>query len=354
MDKDLDLQMVEALKAYLASGVEDQVDYQKFYLYSIVTHSTAIEGSTVTEIENQLLFDEGIAAKGRSLTEQMMNVDLKDAYLHAFRIASENPTYTPQLLQQLSALVMRRTGSEYSTIAGQFDSSKGEFRLCNVSAGIGGRSYLAYNKVPRAVDKFCKWLNDEIANIDKTDIAACYRLSFEAHFRLVTIHPWVDGNGRTTRLVMNMIQRQLGLVPSIVRREDKAEYIQSLVDSRENEDSTIAQDIMLRHHIANLNRRTIQYQENDGANNGNDGVNDGQIIKNDGVNDSNDGVKRLNKTLQRVYETIVNKPEIITSELMSLLNISESTVTRSTRELKKLGYIEREGSDKTGRWIILK
>jgi len=284
MIKDIDIQVEEALKAYLASGVEDQVDYQKFYLYSIVTHSTAIEGSTVTEIENQLLFDEGIVAKGRSLTEQMMNVDLKDAYLHPFKIASENPIYTPQLLQQLSAVVMRRTGSEYSTISGQFDSSKGEFRLCNVSAGIGGRSYLAYNKVPLAVEDFCKWLNDEIAIVDRNNIAACYRLSFEAHFRLVAIHPWVDGNGRTTRLVMNMIQRQLDLVPSIVRKEDKGEYIQSLVDSRENEDSTIAQDTMLRHHIANLNHRVLQYQENDG-------VNDGLSIKNDGVNINNDGEK---------------------------------------------------------------
>ena len=56
MDRDLDIQIEEALRAYLASGVEDQVDYQKFYLYSIVTHSTAIEGSSVTVIENQLLF----------------------------------------------------------------------------------------------------------------------------------------------------------------------------------------------------------------------------------------------------------------------------------------------------------
>ena len=261
MEKNLNIHIEEAMKAYFASGIEDQVDYQKFYLYPIVTHSTAIEGSTVTEIENQFLFDEGIAAKGRSLTEQMMNVDLKDAYLHAFKIASENPTYSPQLLQQLSALVMRRTGSEYSTVAGQFDSSKDEFRLCNVSAGIGGRSYLAYNKVPHAVEDFCKWLSNEIANIDKTDIATCYRLSFEAHFRLVTIHPWVDGNGHTTRLVMNMIQRQLGLVQSIVRREDKGEYIQSLVDSRENEDSTIAQDGMLGHHIANLNQRVSEFKE---------------------------------------------------------------------------------------------
>ena len=343
MDKNLDMQIDEALKAYLASGVEEQVDYQKFYLYSIVTHSTAIEGSAVTEIENQLLFDEGIAAKGRSLTEQMMNVDLKDAYLYAFRIASENPTYTPQLLQQLSALVMRRTGSEYSTIAGQFDSSKGEFRLCNVSAGIGGRSYLAYNKVPRAVEDFCKWLNDEIANIDKTDIAACYRLSFETHFRLVTIHPWVDGNGRTTRLVMNVIQRQLGLIPSIVRKEYKGEYIQSLVDSRENEDSTITQDVMLRHHIANLNRRTLQYQENDTVN-----------LQSDTVNLKSDTVSELKEGLKRIYIAIQKNPGITHSQLMEIFNISESTAKRATRDLKKFGFIEREGSDKTGRWVILK
>ena len=347
MDTNLDIQIEEALNAYLTSGVEDQVDYQKFYLYSIVTHSTAIEGSTVTEIENQLLFDEGIAAKGRSLTEQMMNVDLKDAYLYAFKIATENPIYTPQLLRQLSALVLRRTGSEYSTIAGQFDSSKGEFRLCNVSAGIGGRSYLAYNKVSHAVADFCEWLNQEVANVDTTDIATCYRLSFEAHFRLVTIHPWVDGNGRTTRLVMNMIQRQLGLVPSIVRKEDKGEYIQSLVDSRENDDSTIAQDVMLSHHIANLNRRTLQYQENDTVNLHPDTVNDT-------VNSRNDTVNNLKEGLKRIYVAIQKNPEITHSQLMKIFNISESTAKRATRDLKKLGYIEREGSDKTGRWIILK
>ena len=342
MNKDLDTQIKEALKVYLASGVEEQVDYHKFYLYSIVTNSTAIEGSAVTEVENQLLFDEGITAKGRSLTEQMMNVDLKDAYLYAFKIATENPTYTPQLLQQLSALVMRRTGSEYSTIAGHFDSSKGEFCLCNVSAGIGGRSYLTYNKVSRAVDDFCGWLNKEIANADKTDIAACYRLSFEAHFRLVTIHPWVDGNGRTTRLVMNMIQRQLGLVPSIVRKEDKVEYIQSLVDSRENGDSTIAQDMLLRLHIANLNRRVLQYQEGYGL------IND-----NVGVNKNGVGVK-LTNTQRKIYELIQANQSITHSEMAKALSVTSKTAERATKALRDFGLLGREGSDKTGRWIILK
>ena len=338
MNKDLDTQIKEALKAYLASGVEDQVDYHKFYLYSIVTNSTSIEGSAVTEVENQLLFDEGITAKGRSLTEQMMNVDLKDAYLYAFKIATENPTYTPQLLQQLSALVMRRTWSEYSTIAGHFDSSKGEFRLYNVSAGIGGRIYLAYSKVPHAVDNFCEWINEEIAKIDKSDIAACYRLSFEAHFRLVTIHPWVDGNGRTTRLVMNMIQRQLGLVPSIVRKEDKGEYIQSLVDSRENDDSTIAQDMMLRHHISNLKRRVLQYQE-------------GYGLMNDNVNSV--GVK-LTNTQRTIYKLIQANQSIIHSEMAKALSVTSKTAERATKALRDFGLLGREGSDKTGRWIILK
>lgn len=340
MDKKLDIQIAESLKAYLASGIEEQIDYQKFYLYSIVTHSTAIEGSTVTEIENQLLFDEGIAAKGRSLTEQLMNVDLKDAYLHAFQITSDHLQYTPQLLQQISSLVMRRTGSKYSTIAGKFDSSKGEFRLCNVSAGFGGESYLAYNKVETAIKIFCQWLNDEIANIDKHNIASCYRLSFEAHFRLVTIHPWVDGNGRTSRLVMNMIQKQLGIIPSIVTKEDKGEYIQALAESREKEDSTIAQDIMLRHHIANLNNRTKQYQNDVGVNG-----------RNVGVNNRNVGVK-LSGTQMRVFKLIKENPEITHASIAETLSISEKTAERSTKALRILGLIQREGSDKTGKWIL--
>ena len=82
MDNNLDIQLEKVLKADITLGVEDQLDYQKFYLYFILPHSTAIEVSTVTEIGNQLLFDEDIAAKSRSLTEQMKNVYLKDACLH--------------------------------------------------------------------------------------------------------------------------------------------------------------------------------------------------------------------------------------------------------------------------------
>ena len=64
---------------YIGLGISDQIDYDKLYLYSIITHSTAVEGSTVTEIENRLLFDEGISPN-KPIGEQMMNIDLKSAY----------------------------------------------------------------------------------------------------------------------------------------------------------------------------------------------------------------------------------------------------------------------------------
>ena len=57
-------QLLALIERYKQLGIDSQIDYNKFYLYSIITHSTAIEGSTVTEIENQLLFDERETSHG--------------------------------------------------------------------------------------------------------------------------------------------------------------------------------------------------------------------------------------------------------------------------------------------------
>jgi len=141
---------------------------------------------------------------------------------------------------------------------------------------------------------------------------------------------------------MNMIQRQLGLVPSIVRKEDKGEYIQSLVDSRENDDSTIAQDMLLRLHIANLNRRVLQYQEGYGLMNDNVGVNKNGV-----------GVK-LTNTQRKIYELIQANQSITHSEMAKALSVTSKTAERATKALRDFGLLGREGSDKTGRWIILK
>lgn len=335
--KEIDKKLRDTINRYINSGIEQQVDYEKFYLYSLITHSTAIEGSTVTEVENQLLFDEGIAATGRSLMEQMMNVDLKNAYIFGLDWIKSAKPYTVDLLCDLSAKVMRRTGSEYSTLGGTFNSSKGELRRCNVSAGIGGKSYLTFQKVPKATADFCTWLNEALSSADRNDMAACYRLSFEAHFRLVTIHPWVDGNGRTTRLLMNMVQKQLGLIPSIVTKERKGEYIQALIDSREKADSTIIQEVMMAQHIANLEYRILQYQD----------------TTNDTANDTVNDTVKLNDTTSRLIAVIKEHPEYTYDEYAQMLGIGRATVARHIKKLNGM-VIHRIGSDKDGYWELIK
>ena len=253
-------EFLDILEEHKRLGFQEQIDYEKFYLYSIVTHSTAIEGSTMTEVENQLLFDEGITAKGKNIIEQNMNLDLKDAYEQSMELAKEHTPLSIDMLKQLSSIVMRRTGATYNTLAGTFDSSKGDLRLVNVTAGQGGKSYMNYLKVPQKLIEFCEEMNERREQLLKEpDVYEQYRLSFDAHLKLVTIHPWVDGNGRMSRLIMNHLQNEFGLVPNKVLKEDKAEYINALVKSREDDSSIPFQDFMFKEHAKNLQQEIENY-----------------------------------------------------------------------------------------------
>lgn len=208
--------MLKLLKRHKELGITDQIDYEKFYLYSIITHSTAIEGSTVTEVEAQLLFDEGITAKGKPLIEQLMNLDLKAAYDYGRIWIKQHEDITIESLVTLASKVMARTGGEYNSLGGSFDASKGELRKLNVTAGAGGRSYMNWMKVPMKLKDFCEELNKRRKAIDTTDELSIYELSFWAHYELVTIHPWADGNGRTSRLLMNLLQMEYDVLPTKV------------------------------------------------------------------------------------------------------------------------------------------
>ena len=149
-------QEIEVLnQEFVRLGISQSVDYEKYYLYSLITHSTAIEGSPLTELDTQLLFDEGVTAKGKPLVYHLMNEDLKQAYELAKTESSSLVQITPALLQRLNATQMRTTGSVHSVMGGSFDSSKGDFPLCGVTAGVGGHAYMNYLKVPAKVDELC-------------------------------------------------------------------------------------------------------------------------------------------------------------------------------------------------------
>ena len=345
------------LAKYRSLGISQQIDYDKFYLYSIITHSTAIEGSTVTEIENQLLFDEGISAKGKPLVEQLMNLDLKHAYEQSIRWAKEHKPFSVEMLKQLSALVMKNTGSVYSTLQGEFDSSKGDLRLVGVTAGAGGRSYMNFLKVPARLADFCNEINRrrELLLENPSEMDA-YLLSFDAHNILVGIHPWVDGNGRMSRLIMNHLQFEFGLVPTKIMTDDKAAYIESLNTSREEESMLPFQSFMLQEHIKNLKAEIEQYKKSMDddvvINVGKDLENVGKDLENVGK----DKLLELSERQENIISFIKLHPAITIPELAQRMSgkkaVTTRTIERDIAALQAKGILKREGGRKSGKWIV--
>ena len=336
-NKDL---LMKLLQQHKALGISDQIDFDKFYLYSIITHSTAIEGSTVTEVEAQLLFDEGITSSKRTMLEQQMNLDLKVAYDYGREWIKQHEPITIDWLILLASKVMARTGSEYYVIGGDFSAAKGELRKLNVTAGTGGKSYLAYQKVPARLAAFCEELNRRRKAIDPADVAAVYDLSFWAHFELVTIHPWADGNGRTCRLLMNLLQWEFDVLPTKVLKEDKAEYIQALIDTRESEDLNVFLDCMARHHCQHLQNDIDQFVRSTSEE-----MVDKSIVRQEMV-DKWSVKPSLAEKLVDIMEFVADKDQITTEEIVSHFGFNPTTAKRYLRQLTEFGYLEAHGGNK--------
>lgn len=332
--------MLRLLQRHKELGISEQIDFDKFYLYSIITHSTAIEGSTVTEVEAQLLFDEGITSSKRTMLEQQMNLDLKVAYDYGREWIKQHEPITIDWLVLLASKVMARTGSEYHSIGGDFSVARGELRKLNVTVGTGGKSYLAYQKVPTRLAAFCEELNRRRKAIDPADVAAVYDLSFWAHFELVTIHPWADGNGRTCRLLMNLLQWEFGVLPTKVLKEDKAEYIQALIDTRESEDLNIFLDCMAHHHCQHLQTDIDQFMQSVASD-----MVDKEVLKQKMVD--NWLIKpSLAKKMVDIIEFVADKDQITTEAIVSHFGFNPTTVKRYLRQLTDFGYLEAHGGNK--------
>ena len=137
---------------------------------------------------------------------------------------------------------MKNTGAEIHSMAGDFDSAKGDFRKFSVRAG--NRLFPDYQKVPDFVNQLCLELNQKLRSTKEKSISEIYDLSFDAHFQLVFIHPFADGNGRTSRLLMNYIQAFYDLPLTLIYTENRLEYFNALEKTKEEENPTIFRQFM--------------------------------------------------------------------------------------------------------------
>ena len=212
----------------------------------------------------------------------------------------------------------------------------------NVTAGVGGRSYMNYAKVPQKLEEFCTSINNRRKSIDKTDIVECYKLCFDIHYLLVTIHPWADGNGRMSRLVMNQVQFELGIIPTIINKDRKAEYIEALVATREQENIEIFREFMFEEHSRNIETMISEYTDS---------------LESDNIdivpaNDPLNVPVNLTEREIKIVGLIKSNANITAKELSEVLNVSDKTIKRDIASLKERNILVRIGADKNGMWKV--
>ena len=174
--------------------------------------SNALEGNTLTRRETALVVEKGLTVGGKSLIEHL------EATHHAQaldwvkeQIKHKSHEITEKDILQIHEIILK----------GIDDTIAGHYRA--VPVRISGSTVILPNprKIPQLMEEFCAWMQQNKGG-------HLVELASEAHYRLVTIHPFVDGNGRTARLLMNMILMRGGYPPAIIRKQDRLAYISSL------------------------------------------------------------------------------------------------------------------------------
>jgi Fic family protein len=255
----IEQQIERTIKEYKALNLDEVIDYGKYKLYSIVANSTALEGSTLTEIDTQLLLDEGITANGKPLEHHLMVKNNHEAMKRALQLAGQKTPITPEVLRTINGLNMKDTGEIVHSALGTVDGTKGEFRKVQALSQYLGY-YLAPTKIDAAVDEFCAEVQQYMQAVHSPSEAL--KFSFAVQAKLIMIHPWQDGNKRTSRIISNYIQQYFGLPLGKVDKSDAAAYLKNLKIFKETGDTEPFVKFMSEKYVASLQTEIRQNKEN--------------------------------------------------------------------------------------------
>ncbi|NBP06215.1 MAG: helix-turn-helix domain-containing protein [Bacteroidetes bacterium] len=187
--------------------------YEVEYTY----HSNRIEGNTLTLQETELVINHGITVSGKSMREHLEAINHYEAIALIQEFIADKRPLTERFLLDIHALVLRGIDKE----------NAGRYR--DVQVRIGGSTHIPPNAlvVPQKMEALFEWYY-------KNQHMHPVLLSAEMHERLVSIHPFIDGNGRTSRLLMNLILLQHGFVIANLRgdREHRFRYYDCLENAR--------------------------------------------------------------------------------------------------------------------------
>jgi len=185
---------------------------EEWFKVELTYTSNAIEGNSLNRAETALVVEKGITVQGKSLKEHLEAINHVKALDYVKNlVGKKRQDITEQDILDIHKIILSSIEKE------------GAGRYRTQHARLTGSETILPNplKVPDLMEEFIAWLRRD--NPDHV-----VKIAADAHFKLVSIHPFVDGNGRTSRLLMNLILMQTGYPPAIIRKEDRLAYVESL------------------------------------------------------------------------------------------------------------------------------
>ncbi|WP_291118430.1 Fic family protein [Flavobacterium sp. UBA6135] len=175
-------------------------------------NSNSIEGNTLTLRETQMLLQEGITVKGKSLREHFEAKNHEKAIDYLYTLVDEKYALRSIDILSLHGLVLRMIEDDFAG------------RIRNGGVRITGANFVPpnANKVSDLLDELIDFINTNPLELNDIELATVF------HHKLVWIHPFFDGNGRTVRLAMNLLLMRKGFPPAIILKNDRKKYYEAL------------------------------------------------------------------------------------------------------------------------------
>ena len=187
-------------------------------------NSNSIEGNSLTLRETQMVLQEGITIKGKSLREHFEAKNHETALNFLYKLIDENHLLSSKDILSLHELVLRTIEDDFAG------------RLRNAGVRIAGANFLPPNaqKVSGLLDELIQFVNTNPLKLNDIELATVF------HHKFVWIHPFFDGNGRTVRLAMNLLLMRSGFPPAIILKNDRKKYYDALNSANKGNYSKLA------------------------------------------------------------------------------------------------------------------
>lgn len=186
---------------------------KRFFDVELTYNSNAIEGNTLTITETKVILEDGITiGKGKSLIEHLEVINHKEAIDYIDDIVSKNLDISERVIKDLYYIILKSIDNKNS----------GEYRKSNVLISGSAHRPVEHFLVDERMKELVQWYEKNSERLHPIELAA------EFHFRYVYIHPFIDGNGRSARLLMNLILMRNGYPITVIKNEDRDEYMKAL------------------------------------------------------------------------------------------------------------------------------